>query len=47
MLVDDGTIEIVYCGTAEMVADILTKPLVGAKFQCMRAKILNWGLMRT
>jgi hypothetical protein len=43
MLIDDEVIELVHIATEELVADILTKPLVGARFRYLRAKLLNWG----
>ena len=33
--------KIKYCRTADMVADILTKPLMGSQFQVLRNKLLN------
>ena len=40
--VDSGDIEIVYNPTADMVADILTKPLHGELFIRLRKLLLNW-----
>ena len=31
-----------YCPTAEMIADYMTKPLVGSNFAKFRKKIMNW-----
>ena len=39
--VDNGEVEFVYCPTADMVADILTKPLVGKAFFKHRKELLN------
>jgi len=33
--------EIKYCPTSEMVADYMTKPLLGTKFKRFRAMIMN------
>jgi hypothetical protein len=40
--VDSGDIEIIYCPTSEMIADILTKPLHGEAFVKFRQLLLNW-----
>jgi len=40
--VDAGELKIVHKRTAEMVADILTKPLQGDLFRKLRAQLLNW-----
>jgi hypothetical protein len=40
--VASGDIEIVYKPTADMVADILTKPLHGDLFIRLRRLLLNW-----
>ena len=40
--VDIGEVRIEYMPTDDMVADILTKPLQGAKFAALRAMLLNW-----
>jgi hypothetical protein len=39
--IEDGTIAIHHVPTADMVADILTKPLVGEQFQRLRARLLG------
>jgi hypothetical protein len=41
-LIDQGFIELIYTPTDELVADILTKPLVGWKFQYLLMKLLGW-----
>jgi histone deacetylase 1/2 len=41
--VADGEINIVYKPTEDMIADILTKPLQGAKFTQLRQLLLNWS----
>jgi hypothetical protein len=41
--VDSGDIEVVYKPTADMVADILTKPLHGELFTRLRRLLLNWA----
>jgi histone deacetylase 1/2 len=40
--VDTGDIEVVYKPTADMIADILTKPLQGEQFMRLRNLLLNW-----
>ena len=40
-LIQRGEIQIEYCPTDAMIADYLTKPLVGAKFTYLRNKIMN------
>jgi hypothetical protein len=39
--IDSGEVEDVFCGTDEMSADYLTKPLQGAKFRIHRARIMG------
>lgn len=41
--VDAGELAIVYCPTADMVADLLTKPMQGEAFRRLRRQLLNWG----
>jgi len=38
---DRGEIAVSFIGTNDMVADILTKPLQGAKFKELRAKLMG------
>jgi hypothetical protein len=38
--VDDGEIKVIDCGTKEIWADIMTKPLQGTAFKTMRAKLM-------
>jgi hypothetical protein len=40
--VDTGELKITYIPTEDMIADILTKPLQGDKFNELRSKLLNW-----
>jgi hypothetical protein len=42
--VDAGQVEFKYCPTADQLADLLTKPLQGAQFFKLRAKLLNLGI---
>ena len=39
--IEKGKMEVVFCGTNDMVADYLTKPLQGEKFRGFRNKILG------
>lgn len=39
--IQDGRIVLVYCPTAEMLADVLTKPLKGAQFKQMTKLLVN------
>jgi hypothetical protein len=41
-LVDEGLLKFEYVQTAEMVADMLTKPLVGPVFQYLAGKLTGW-----
>ena len=40
-LINRGEIEVLYCPTDQMVADFMTKPQVGTKFQVFRRVIMN------
>jgi hypothetical protein len=40
--IKSGDLEIIYCPTNSMIADILTKPLQGADFIKLRDLMLNW-----
>jgi hypothetical protein len=42
-LMDQGLINLIYTFTDELVADILTKPLVGWKFHYLLYKLLGWN----
>jgi hypothetical protein len=42
-LLDKGLLELIYRPTTELVADILTKSLVGWKFQYLLSKFLGWN----
>jgi hypothetical protein len=37
-----NNVEIVYCPTSDMIADILTKPLQAEAFERLRDSLLNW-----
>jgi hypothetical protein len=41
--INRGELEIVYCPTNAMIADILTKPLQGSEFIKLRNLMLNWS----
>ena len=38
--VDSGELEVVYCPTADMLADVMTKPVVGSQFVSLRDRIV-------
>jgi hypothetical protein len=40
-LIQRGEVQIEYCPTNDMLADYMTKPLTGIKFQQFRNKIMN------
>ena len=40
--VQDGSVEVIYCDTAEQEADYLTKPLVHDKFVANRKRVQGW-----
>ena len=42
-LIDQGQIELVWTSTDELVADILTKPTSGYKFQYLLYKLIGWN----
>jgi hypothetical protein len=42
-LIDSGLMVFKYVMSSEMVADILSKPTVGSKFQYLLAKLLGWN----
>jgi hypothetical protein len=42
--ITNNEIEVIYCPTENMVADILTKPLVGDNFIKLRNLLLNWSI---
>ena len=39
---DTGEIQVKYMPTEDMIADILTKPVVGSKFLSAREALTNW-----
>jgi hypothetical protein len=43
-LIDEGMLELIYMPTDELVADILTKPLTGWKFQYLLRILLGWNI---
>jgi hypothetical protein len=42
-LIKRGEVSIEYCPTEDMLADYMTKPLVGQKFVTFRNRIMNGG----
>jgi hypothetical protein len=40
-LLNSGRLELIYCPTEDMLADILTKPLVGKSFERLSKRLLN------
>ena len=42
-LLDNGSLKLIYMPTDELVADILTKPLTGWKFQYLLYKLIGWN----
>ena len=42
-LVDEGVVKLVYCPSKELVADMLTKPIVGAHYWYLLRKLLGWS----
>ena len=42
-LIDEGKIKLIYVPTDELVADILTKPMSGGKFQYLLFKLIGWS----
>jgi hypothetical protein len=45
-LVDEGILKFEYVQTAEMIADMLTKPLIGPVFQYLTGKMTGWFGMK-
>ena len=41
-LIDEGEVNLRYIPSEELVADLLTKAVTGAKFKYLRAKLLGW-----
>ena len=41
LLIDNGFLELIYVPTEDLVADILTKPLMGCKFKYLLHKLLG------
>jgi hypothetical protein len=42
-LIEEGKLILVYVPTDELVADILTKPMLGRKFQYLLFKLIGWS----
>ena len=42
-LIEQGQIELVWTPTEHLVADILTKPMSGGKFQYLLFKLIGWN----
>ena len=42
-LIDRGQVELVWISTDKLVADILTKPMSGYKFQYLLSKLIGWN----
>jgi hypothetical protein len=42
-LIDQGKIKLIYVPTDELVADVLTKPMSGGKFQYLVFKLIGWN----
>jgi len=40
---DEGKIKLIYVPTDELVADILTKPMLGGKFHYLLFKLIGWS----
>ena len=41
--IDNNEVKVIYCPTDLMLADVLTKPLQGEKFNLGRDRLLNWS----
>jgi hypothetical protein len=41
--IENGEVQVHHCGTNDMVSDLLTKPMCGAKLFKLRAELLNQG----
>jgi hypothetical protein len=42
-LIDAGVVILKYVRSGELVADILTKPVTGAKFSYLLKKLIGWS----
>ena len=42
-LIDAGVVILKYCKSEELVADVLTKPVTGAKFHYLLKKLIGWS----
>ena len=42
-LIDDGRLELRYRKGEDLVADVLTKPIVGARFWFLTEKLIGWA----
>jgi hypothetical protein len=42
-LIDQGVVVLKYCKSEERVADLLTKPVTGARFGYLLKKLIGWS----